>query len=203
MTSLLLYGSCCVKFTSIGVSFAALMPKMLLNNAKLTRKYQEINYKICWFQQVYQGNKVTVMICIRFDRIGADWNTSLLQTKQIILTPSIQTPPSSDSTPSGLIRSVCAEHKETRGMFSEGHEQLWSLVKAGMSHVALLHPLIRRALQLRVGLVAIKEVSSVLRISPAGAQRTSTSDRNAQTFFLLGRGGCGSLQVEIGWLLTA
>lgn len=57
-------------------------------------------------------------------------------------------------------------------MFGEGHEQLWSLVKAGMSHVAPPHLLIRRALQLRVGLVAIKEVS---RISPAGAQRGSTS----------------------------
>lgn len=44
-------------------------------------------------------------------------------------------------------------------MFREGHKQLLSLVKAGMSHMAPLHALIRRVLQLRVGLVAIKELS--------------------------------------------
>lgn len=54
-------------------------------------------------------------------------------------------------------------------MFSEGHKQLPSLVKAGMSHMAPLHGLIRRVLQRRVGLVAIKEPS------PAGAQRNYTS----------------------------
>lgn len=48
-------------------------------------------------------------------------------------------------------------------MFSEGHKQLPSLVKAGMSHMAPLHALIRRALQLRVGPVAIKE----LRLLPS------------------------------------
>lgn len=66
-------------------------------------------------------------------------------------------------------------------MFSEGHKQLPSLVKAGMSHMAPLHALIRRVLQLRVGLVAIKELSSLpsnppfSRTSPAGAQRNYTS----------------------------
>lgn len=66
-------------------------------------------------------------------------------------------------------------------MFSEGHKQLPSLVKAGMSPMALLHALIRRVLQLRVGLVAIKELSSLpskppfSRTSPAGAQRNYTS----------------------------
>lgn len=42
-------------------------------------------------------------------------------------------------------------------MFSEGHKQLPSLVKAGMSHMAPRHALIRRVLQLRVGPVAIKK----------------------------------------------
>lgn len=66
-------------------------------------------------------------------------------------------------------------------MFSEGHEQLSSLVKAGMAHMALLHTLIKRLLQLRVGLVAIKELSLLpsqppfSRTSPAGAQRNYTS----------------------------
>lgn len=66
-------------------------------------------------------------------------------------------------------------------MFSEGHKQLLSLVKAGMFHMAPQHALIRRVLQLRVGLVAIKELSSLpsnppfSRSSPAGAQRNYTS----------------------------
>lgn len=46
-------------------------------------------------------------------------------------------------------------------MFSEGHKQLPSLVKAGMSHMAPRHALIRRVLQLRVGPVAIKKKKTV------------------------------------------
>lgn len=85
-------------------------------------------------------------------------------------------------------------------MFSEGHKQLPSLVKAGMSHMAPLHALIRRVLQLRVGLVAIKELSSLpskppfSRTSPAGAQRNYTSPPLDQIgvdkpFFVDGEGG--------------
>lgn len=76
---------------------------------------------------------------------------------------------------------VSSEHEDTWDVFSEGHKQLPSLVKAGMSHMAPLHALIRRVLQLRVGLVAIKEVSSLpskppfSRTSPVGAQRNYTS----------------------------
>lgn len=51
-----------------------------------------------------------------------------------------------------------SEHWDTWDMFSEGHKQLPSLVKAGMSHMAPRHALIRRVLQLRVGPVAIKEL---------------------------------------------
>lgn len=79
-------------------------------------------------------------------------------------------------------------------MFSEGHKQLPSLVKAGMSHMAPLHALIRRVLQLRVGLVAIKELSSLLSKPPFSRTSTSRntkklhittsrSDRSRQTFF--------------------
>lgn len=76
---------------------------------------------------------------------------------------------------------VRSEHGDTWDLLSEGHKQLPSLVKAGMSHMAPLHALIRRVLQLRVGLVAIKELSSLpskrplSRTSPAGAQRNYTS----------------------------
>lgn len=62
-------------------------------------------------------------------------------------------------------------------MFSEGHKQLPSLVKAGMSHMAPRHALIRRVLQLRVGPVAIKDSAYCLpklifsRTTAAGAQR--------------------------------
>ena len=50
-----------------------------------------------------------------------------------------------------------------------------------MVHMAPLHALIRRVLRLRLGLVAIKELSSLpsktpfSRTSPAGAQRNYTS----------------------------
>lgn len=103
-------------------------------------------------------------------------------------------------------------------MFSEGHEQLSSLVKAGMSHMALLHTLIRRLLQLRVGLAAIKELSLLpskppfSRTSPAGAQRNYTSPPLDQIgmdklYFVkegdtLPRNLCVSLQVELRWLST-
>lgn len=94
-------------------------------------------------------------------------------------------------------------------MFSEGHKQLPSLVKAGMSHMAPQHGLIRRVLQRRVGLVAIKEPS------PAGAQRNYTSPPLDQIGVdkpeeeaegaggvggLLDRNRCVSLQVGLGWL---
>lgn len=80
-------------------------------------------------------------------------------------------------------------------MFSEGHKQLPSLVKAGMSHMAPLHALIRRVLQLRVGLVAIKELSLLLSKPPfsrtstsRGTKKlhitTSRSDRSRQAFSL-------------------
>lgn len=84
-------------------------------------------------------------------------------------------------------------------MFSEGHKQLPSLVKAGMSHMAPLHALIRRVLQLRVGLVAIKELSSLpskppfSRTSPAGAQRNYTSPPRDQI------GADKPFFVEEGW----
>ncbi len=98
-------------------------------------------------------------------------------------------------------------------MFSEGHKQLPSLVKAGMSHMAPLHALIRRVLQLRVGLVAIKDLSSLpskpplSRTSPAGAQRNYTSSPLDQIgvdkpfLFFLCRGGVSILDQEIGVFL--
>lgn len=56
-----------------------------------------------------------------------------------------------------------SELRDIWDMFSEGHKQLPSLVKAGMSHMAPLHALIRRVPLLRVGPVAIKE----LRLLPS------------------------------------
>lgn len=60
-------------------------------------------------------------------------------------------------------RVAPSERWDMWDVFSEGHKQLPSLVKAGMSHMAPLHALIRGVLQLRAGPVAIKE----LRLLPS------------------------------------
>lgn len=72
--------------------------------------------------------------------------------------------------------------------------------------MAPLHALIRRVLQLRVGLVAIKELSSLLSKPPfsrtstsRGTKKlhitTSRSDRSRQTFFSAKEGNCSAVEL--------
>lgn len=74
---------------------------------------------------------------------------------------------------------VRSQHGDTWDVFSEGHKQLGSLVKAGMSHVAPVRGLIRSALQ-QSGPCGCKRASTTsgstkkLHIATSGSDRLDT-----------------------------